>query len=193
MCRVGSKLFVLGGKNTTTSIININAPLKTNNTATNSNSNVTTLNLLLDTNNVEQNTDDASTTSDNNIAANNNNTSSNTNNSNIAQGAMSDIWAVNTAALPLSLSKPVIDYKELKIEQEIGVGNFSKVMKYVHTGYPLFEFLLSLCRGVWKGQEVAVKKLTIKKNKDPGIVSLDKFLHKGNMKSLCPLFYRSWS
>jgi len=63
-----------------------------------------------------------------------------------------DIWIANTVVLPLTASTPQIDYKELKVEQEIGVGNFSKVYK-----------------GIWKGNEVAIKKITVKKNKDPEI------------------------
>lgn len=50
---------------------------------------------------------------------------------------------------------PVLDYPEIKLEKEIGTGNFSKVI-----------------RGFWKQKEVAVKKITIKKEKSKdGIIN----------------------
>lgn len=61
----------------------------------------------------------------------------------------SDIWKVNTVQLPLSAQTPHIEYLELNVKHEIGVGNFSRVYK-----------------GFWKGKEVAIKKLNPKKNKD---------------------------
>lgn len=60
-----------------------------------------------------------------------------------------DIWKVNTVQLPLSAQIPHIDYTEVNVKQEIGVGNFSRVYK-----------------GFWKGKEVAIKKINPKKNKD---------------------------
>lgn len=50
---------------------------------------------------------------------------------------------------PMALnSLPVVEYSEIKLEKEIGTGNFSKVI-----------------RGYWKQKEVAVKKITVKKEK----------------------------
>jgi hypothetical protein len=50
---------------------------------------------------------------------------------------------------PMALSDlPLVEYTEIKLEKEIGTGNFSKVI-----------------RGIWKQKEVAVKKITIKKEK----------------------------
>eukprot|EP01113_Clastostelium_recurvatum_P012332 TRINITY_DN163_c0_g1_i2.p1 TRINITY_DN163_c0_g1~~TRINITY_DN163_c0_g1_i2.p1 ORF type:complete len:1231 (+),score=312.63 TRINITY_DN163_c0_g1_i2:99-3791(+) len=63
-----------------------------------------------------------------------------------------DIWVVNTVVLPISVSSntmPIIDYSDIKLEKEIGTGNFSKVI-----------------RGTWKQREVAVKKLLRRRDKD---------------------------
>lgn len=60
--------------------------------------------------------------------------------------SMSDLSLVMA---PMSLAGlPVLEYPEIKLEKEIGMGNFSKVI-----------------RGIWKQKEVAVKKITIKKEK----------------------------
>jgi hypothetical protein len=85
--------------------------------------------------------------------------------------------------LPLSLSAPLIDYKELKIEQvEIGSGNFSKVHKYV------FLFCNKFNRGTWRGKEVAVKKITLKKTKDPELAMTEFQSEVGLLGYLCCQF-----
>ncbi|EGG14697.1 Kelch repeat-containing protein [Cavenderia fasciculata] len=61
---------------------------------------------------------------------------------------LDDIWFVNTTNLPISSSVTMINYPDIKIEKEIGKGHFSKVL-----------------RGVWKGKDVAVKKLNLLKDK----------------------------
>ncbi|KAF2073936.1 hypothetical protein CYY_004760 [Polysphondylium violaceum] len=62
---------------------------------------------------------------------------------------LDDIWFVNTVALPISSNVTMINYPDVKVEKEIGKGHFSKVL-----------------RGMWKGKEVAIKKLNIGKDKD---------------------------